>query len=418
MIEKKKKNVENHSKLNIMYIAHERKMGGASLCLLTLAKEMKEKGHHVCVVVPFMRSPIAKKLREAGIKTIGIFFGWWMMPSYWGGSLKIAFRVLYMMEGIAVWRISHYIRKEKIDIVHSNSSVIDVGSKAAARSGVSHIWHFREFGDLDYRLMFLKGRRKSIQYLNNSNDINIFISMCLREHYGELKDEKRNHVVYDGVSDDYLNLRQDDLVGEPTFLIAGNLQRNKRQDIVLKAIKLLKDKGITNFKVIIAGGIASTQDSRKYAKELEIFIKQNDLDNVELVGFVSDMNALRRRSDVEIVASTMEAFGRVTVEAMLSGNPVLAADSGANVELIENGRTGWLFETDDELALADKMFMVIENKSTIRTIGKNAFDVAALKYLSHRNTQEIEKLYMRIMKEKKGNSENGGTKTGSYSGKL
>ena len=72
MIEKKKKNVENHSKLNIMYIAHERKMGGASLCLLTLAKEMKEKGHHVCVVVPFMRSPIAKKLREAGIKTIGI----------------------------------------------------------------------------------------------------------------------------------------------------------------------------------------------------------------------------------------------------------------------------------------------------------------------------------------------------------
>lgn len=418
MIEKKKNNDENHSKLNIMYIAHERKMGGASLCLLTLAKEMKEKGHHVCVVVPFMRSPIAEKLREAGIKTIGIFFGWWMMPSYWGGLFKMAFRMLYMMEGIAVWRISHYIRKEKIDIVHSNSSVIDVGSKAAARSGVSHVWHFREFGDLDYRLMFLKGRRKSIQYLNNSNDINIFISMCLREHYGELKDEKRNHVVYDGVSDDYLNLRQDDLVGEPTFLIAGNLQRNKRQDIVLKAVKLLKEKEITNFKVIIAGGIASTRDSQKYAKELEIFIKQNDLDNVQLVGFVSDMNAIRRKSDVEIVASTMEAFGRVTVEAMLSGNPVLAADSGANGELIEEGRTGWLFETGNEYALADKMFMVIENKCAIRSIGKNAFNVASLNYLSHRNTQEIEKIYRKIMKVQKEEFKNGDTKTGSSSGKL
>lgn len=418
MIEKKKNNDENHSKLNIMYIVHERKMGGASLCLLTLAKEMKEKGHHVCVVVPFMRSPIAEKLREAGIKTIGIFFGWWMMPSYWGGLFKIAFRMLYMMEGIAVWRISHYIRKEKIDIVHSNSSVIDVGSKAAARSGVSHVWHFREFGDLDYRLMFLKGRRKSIQYLNNSNDINIFISMCLREHYRELRDGKRNRVIYDGVSDDYLNLRQDDLEGEPTFLIAGNLQRNKRQDIVLKAAKLLKEKGITNFKVIVAGGIASTRDSQKYAKELEIFIKQNDLDNVQLVGFVSDMNALRRKSDVEIVASTMEAFGRVTVEAMLSGNPVLAADSGANGELIEDGRTGWLFETGNEYALADKMFMVIENKSVIRSIGKNAFNVASLNYLSHRNTQEIEKIYREILKVQKEEFKNGDTKTGSCSGKL
>ena len=397
MIEKKKNNVVNLSKLNIMYIAHERKMGGASLCLLTLAKEMKERGHHVCVVVPFMRSPIAEKLREAGIKTIGIFFGWWMMPSYWGGLFKMAFRMLYMMEGIAAWRISRYIRKEKIDIVHSNSSVIDVGSQAAARSGVSHVWHFREFGDLDYRLMFLKGRRKSIQYLNDSNDINIFISMRLREHYGELRDEERNRVIYDGVSDDYLNLRQDDLEGEPTFLIAGNLQRNKRQDIVLKAVKLLKEKGITNFKVIVAGGIASTRDSQKYAKELEIFIKQNDLDNVHLAGFVSDMNALRRKSDVEIVASSMEAFGRVTVEAMLSGNPVLAADSGANGELIEDGRTGWLFETGNEYALADKMSAIIANKCSIRKMGKNAFDIALEKYLSHRNTTEIEKLYREVL---------------------
>ena len=242
--------------------------------------------------------------------------------------------------------------------------------------------------------------------------------MCLREHYRELRDGKRNRVIYDGVSDDYLNLRQDDLEGEPTFLIAGNLQRNKRQDIVLKAAKLLKEKGITNFKVIVAGGIASTRDSQKYAKELEIFIKQNDLDNVQLVGFVSDMNALRRKSDVEIVASTMEAFGRVTVEAMLSGNPVLAADSGANGELIEDGRTGWLFETGNEYALADKMFMVIENKSVIRSIGKNAFNVASLNYLSHRNTQEIEKIYREILKVQKEEFKNGDTKTGSCSGKL
>ena len=122
---------------------------------------------------------------------------------------------------------------------------------------------------------------------------------------------------------------------------------------------------------------------------------------MELAGFVSDMNALRMRSDVEIVASSMEAFGRVTVEAMLSGNPVLAADSGASGELIEDGKTGWLFETGNEYALADKMFMVIENKEDIRSMGKNAFDAASSKYLSRMNTQRIELLYREILKERK-----------------
>ena len=393
--------MKQSTKLSIVYIGHERKMGGASLCLVTMAREMKALGHKVCVVLPFRNCPVANALRKEGIKVYSVFFGWWMEPMYWGRKMKFCFSMLYSVEWLAVKRISRIIRKEKANIVHTNSSVIDVGCKAALKSKCPHVWHFREFGDLDYRLTFMKGRKESLRFVMESGSSNIFISKALRNYYSDLSDGNgHNYVIYDGVSSEYLNYcemkeESDRLV----FLISGNFQRNKRQDVVVKAVKLLKDRGIVNYKVIMAGGIADTKDSRQYHKELVEYINREGLDCIEMVGHISDMNALRRQVHVEIVPSVMEAFGRVTVEAMLSGNPVLASDTGANRELIEENRTGWFFREGDAESLADKMEYIIKNRQIISGMGNAAYQEAKEKYLSGRNTKEIEQLYYAILNE-------------------
>lgn len=388
--------------LNIMYIAHERKLGGASLCLLTMAKEMKALGHNVYVIMPFKRCPIGKALQKEGITVKGIFFGWWMMPEYWGRFMSFAFRLLYYFEDIAVWRLCRQIKKNNIDIVHSNSSTIDVGCRAAVELGKPHIWHFREFGDKDYQLIFLKGREKSLKYITDSKSYNIFISSCLRDYYHDLPEEKYNFIIYDGISEEYVqeNRRERKCDDKVRFLIAGNLQRNKRQDLVMRAVKLLKDRGIKEFEVYVAGGAASTKDSKEYAKELEKYRKVYQLTNVRMLGFVDKINEVRYNTDVEIVASTKEAFGRVTVEAMLSGNPVLASDSGANPELVLDGETGWLFREGDANSLADKLLEILENKKKIKIFGENAFNIAKSKFMSKKNTEDIEKMYYKILGER------------------
>lgn len=395
--------MKNIADLSIVYIGHERKLGGASLCLVTMAREMKALGHKVCVVLPFRNCPVAKALREEGIKVYPVFFGWWMEPMYWGRKMKFCFSMLYSMEWLAVKRISRIIRKEKANIVHTNSSVIDVGCKAALKSKCPHVWHFREFGDLDYRLTFMKGRKESLRFVMESGSSNIFISKALRNYYSDLSDENgHNCVIYDGVSPEYLNYcGAKEEIDRLIFLVSGNFQRNKRQGVVVKAIKLLKDRGIINYKVIMAGGIADTKDSRQYHKELVEYINREGLDRIEMVGYISDMNALRRQVHVEIVPSVMEAFGRVTVEAMLSGNPVLASDTGANRELVEENRTGWLFREGDAEALAEKMEYIINNRQIISRMGNTAYQEAKEKYLSDRNTKEIEQLYYRVISQEK-----------------
>ena len=95
----------------------------------------------------------------------------------------------------------------------------------------------------------------------------------------------------------------------------------------------------------------------------------------------------------------MEAFGRVTVEAMLSGNPVLATDTGANPELIKEGETGWLFREGDPENLARKIEDILKHKSCIRMLGDKAYQEAKTRYLSCQNTDKIENLYRLILKD-------------------
>ena len=123
------------------------------------------------------------------------------------------------------------------------------------------------------------------------------------------------------------------------------------------------------------------------------------LDCIEMAGYIADMNTLRRKVHVEIVPSVMEAFGRVTVEAMLSGNPVLASDSGANPELIEEGKNGWLFKEGNVEDLAKKMKDILENQKKISQMGYLAYQEAKGKYLSDRNTKEVDQLYQVIRGE-------------------
>ena len=86
---------------------------------------------------------------------------------------------------------------------------------------------------------------------------------------------------------------------------------------------------------------------------------------------------------------------------MLSGNPVLASDTGANKELIEEGKTGWFFKEGDAVALAEKMKYILANKKMISLMGRVAYQGAKEKYLSERNTKDIERLYYTVLNEER-----------------
>jgi glycosyltransferase involved in cell wall biosynthesis len=80
------------------------------------------------------------------------------------------------------------------------------------------------------------------------------------------------------------------------------------------------------------------------------------LDVVRVAPACDDMPAAYKLAAVVVSASTQpEAFGRVAVEAMAMGRPVIATDHGGARETVENGRTGWLYPPGDAEALAEAL---------------------------------------------------------------
>lgn len=385
-------------KLNILYIAHEGRMGGATKALIEMVIEMKKKGHNVTVLIPFKNCALNKKLEELGVDTISQFYIWWEYPQNEGKIIEILYRIAYKFNGLSMALLVGKLKKINLDIIHTNTSVLDIGMKLSEKMRVQHVWHFREFGYEDHKLKYIKGAKNSYAEIKDSNSHLIYISKDIECYYSQRIGKNKGNIIYDGVGREYVwkkkftEPRQDNIV---RFLISGALQPGKGQSYAIKAAGYLKKKGYTNFKVYIAG-----RDIADYQKELQKICEEEAVSElIEFKGFVSNIEKLRRECDIELVCSQREAFGRVTVEAMLCSNPVIGSNAGANSELIDDGIDGFLYKYDDVQELAKCMRIFMENLDKIAIMGKNAYLKASKTYTSQKNADEIEKLYETIIDE-------------------
>lgn len=390
---------------NILFISHERKMGGANCSLIELAKGLQKLGNNVAVVVLYRGCPIDKKLRSMGIETFPCFFGWWQQPEKWPCILKFAFKILHKLQWISIARISHFVRKNKIDIIHSNSSVIDVGAQVAEKTGCKHVWHFREYGKEDYYLEYMAGKDESIKYITKHSDAIIFISKALRDYYKEFGKNNKIYIVYDGIVPKKLveekgtqieKLLKDEFV----FLVTGNISQGKNQRCVVEAVNILVNQmGVkkSRFKVYFAGAATSLKESKDYLKELKMLLLKYNLENVIFKGYVEDMKELRKYVDAEIVPSKSEAYGRVTLEAMLSKNLVIASKSGANLELIGEEMRGLLFLKDNPYDLAKKMLQAMNEVQY--TCIEGAYEYVKSEHIREDAYKKVQDIYHLIMEK-------------------
>ena len=150
-------------------------------------------------------------------------------------------------------------------------------------------------------------------------------------------------------------------------------------------------------RLVIAGASSALKSSKAFEEHLRAEAGKLPDGMITFTGYVSDMAGLRKTTDVELVCSAMEAFGRVTAEAMLSSNPVIGADSGATPELITDGENGFLFESGNAEALADKMRYFLERPDELVRMGTNACRYAKEHFLACCNTDAVERLYRMLL---------------------
>jgi glycosyltransferase involved in cell wall biosynthesis len=152
------------------------------------------------------------------------------------------------------------------------------------------------------------------------------------------------------------------------ILVLGQIYPGKGQKDAAIAVSELLDKGY-NVELIIAGRSASLE----YCNDIEKLISEKNHDNnIRLIDFVENPFQLISECDILLVCSRSEAFGRVTIEGMLLGKPVIGLNNGGTSELIRNNYNGFLYEPNNMDQLKNHIMYYYNNRSIIMIHGEQA----------------------------------------------
>jgi glycosyltransferase involved in cell wall biosynthesis len=134
--------------------------------------------------------------------------------------------------------------------------------------------------------------------------------------------------------------------------LIGRLEESKGQHLLIAAIHSAKQNG-QEIKALIVGHEMNPGYRDKLKQQAN---RLGVLDNIVFLDFTSTPQQLMQLCDCVILASGQETFGLVLPEAMRAGVAVIGSNSGGVPEIIEHGKTGLLFETQN----ADSLYRQLE----------------------------------------------------------
>jgi len=123
-------------------------------------------------------------------------------------------------------------------------------------------------------------------------------------------------------------------------------------------------------------------------------------ENVYLLGWINNMPALIKASDIIILPTHTEGLPRVILEAMFLQRPVVATPVGGICDVITDERTGSLFPVDDDSALAGKVRSLISDPNRTAEIIDRAYRLVTTEYTPDLHTKRVSDVFRSVVKNK------------------
>ena len=223
----------------------------------------------------------------------------------------------------------------------------------------------------------------------------IAISNSIYNKYIDIIDDEKLVCIYNGIdAKTFYKPNKKILQNKKVILImVGGFEFYKGQIEFAQGCVKAYEKGYYNFEVWFIGmGRHDVKDKVK-----NIFKKAGMEHIVKYLGYKYDVENYYKQSDISFTCAKSEAFGRTTVEAMLSGNLVIGANTAGTKELIENNETGLLYEQGNSDDLSEKIIYAITNPKKSEKIAEKGRKYMFENMTSEINADKIYKLYKEIL---------------------
>jgi FkbM family methyltransferase len=372
--------VRRERALNICLFSHSPGMGGAERSLLELTRELIADHGALCTVVVPGEGALLQELKQVGAACVRADYPWWCDLN---SGVPAAEALARMQPGASALlrELLPVLRTVAPDVCLTQTLVIPWGAVAAALLGKPHVWSVCEYGEKDHGLRFFVPFPTVTKEIGAASQLVYTNSRDLREElFKDLPEQQCRHLYR------HVPIPAASATPNPTGLfkrpqalrvgLFGTVSEGKGQADSVRAVGRLTAEG-RDVELLLAGSLIYPA----YTRLLEDLMAEGKLtDRVRLPGCLADPYPAMRECDVVLVCSRSEAFGRVAVEAMLLGKPVIYAAAGGPQEYMQPGVTGLPYPPGDDAALARCLATLQDQPEQRAALGEQAQRFASARF--------------------------------------
>jgi glycosyltransferase involved in cell wall biosynthesis len=373
----------------ILIISHMAGLCGAERSLLLMLQHM-DKNRFEPLVALARRGPLEQVLCDLGIRTWNIWCPWWVrIESDKQGLLRRVWQ-----ESKATFRLCNLIRRENVDLVYTNCSVVFSGALSAFLTRRPHVWHIREILQNNPDLASVLPCRLLFGFVRAFSRVVVVNSVATGRQLAGLHKPSRFHVIYNAqpqcdcqASIQPLNLEG---VTPDDWLVSvvGTLQRGKAPDDAIRALAVAR-RAIPRIRLLLVG-----DGSPEFKTHLlDLCSSLGISDRVIFTGFRTDVASILSHSHVLVMPSRNDSFGRVLIEAMAVGIPVIGVDAGGISEVVEDGVTGFLVAPGAPEELAMRLIHIYQNPDLAKAMGAAGRYAVATRFNVDTYVRSLEQIF-------------------------
>lgn len=359
--------------MNILYLTNHLNIGGITSYVFSLARGMKERGHNV--YIGSSGGELLLKFKEEGV----IF-----VPLPIKTKSELSPKVL-----ISMYKLSHALKRYRIDIVHSNSRTTQVLAEVLAK--------YKDFLHVATCHGFFK-RRITRRIFGTWGKRVIAVSQPVKEHlindFG--LNEKNITLIYNGIdaarfknqnpqsrTEIKKSLGLDDA---PVVGIIGRLSDVKGHSYLIEAMHEVLKK-IPQARLLIVG-------EGKMKKKLVFLCRQRGIEkSVLFIPSVRETGDILCAMDVFVMPSLKEGLGLALMEAMAAGLAVIGSDVGGIKDLVQDGLNGLLVKPANAGNLAGAITALLGDPEKRRSLGQEAQVFINQNFSQEKMISETERVY-------------------------
>ena len=362
--------------MKILFLDQSGSLGGAELCLLDIAQPYRDH----CVVGLFADGPFKQRLEQQKIPVEVLTTQ--AIPIRKGSSLLKSLTSAGQIPSLAC-NVAAMARG--YDLIYANTpKALVIGALASALTKRPLIYHLHDiispqhFSQANcFALISLANQFASLVIANSQASQSAFITAGGKPHLCT--------VIYNGFDisqypvNQSVGRRKREELGLKNCFLVGHFSRLspwKGQHILIEALMLCPE----NITAVLVGDALFGE--QVYVNQLRMQVQDLGLQNrVRFLGFHSDVSPLMTACDLVVHTSIApEPFGRVIVESMLCGTPIVAAAAGGATELITHGETGWLCSPNNPRQLAETIMNCYELTEHTQQIARTAYAEARKRF--------------------------------------